>query len=90
MTRFPTILGNSEEGRRLMDALKIGPNSTKIEISMPVGELVTMTVTRHLTTEDIAALAEYFETTNPEIVPLTKTTYNLKARCTMNRSLLSE
>lgn len=73
-----------------MDALKIGPTSTKIEISMPVGELFTMTVTSHLTTQDIAALAEYFETTNPGIVPLTKTTYNLKPRGAMIPSLLNE
>lgn len=80
MSLHPTHLGHTSAGQRLLNALKIGPNCKDIKIEMPAGGLFRMTVTRFLTDEEVAALAEYYETENLEMIPEGKTTYNLKLR----------
>ena len=64
---------------RLIDALRLHGPVTDTTIRLPAQELATITITRHLTEEEVDALSEWYVTEGIERVTGT-TTYNLVQR----------
>jgi hypothetical protein len=65
---------------KLMQALGIPDNTMKACLIMDAGDLVTLRITRALTTEDVEALADVFLVEDLEAIPAGTTVYNFKPR----------
>jgi hypothetical protein len=65
---------------KLMQALGIPDNTMKACLIMDAGDLVTLRITRALTTEDVEALADVFLAEDLEAIPTGTTVYNFKPR----------
>jgi hypothetical protein len=65
---------------KLMQALGIPSNTMKACLIMDAGDLVTLRITRALTTEDVEALADVFIVEDLEAIPTETTVYNFKPR----------
>jgi hypothetical protein len=66
--------------RRLMEVLNIPSNATKATLCMDPGQLVTLSVTRLVTTEELEALADAYITEGLQLIPTCSTQYHLKRR----------
>ena len=65
---------------RLAQLLGIPGHATDVTIRFPAGDLATITITRHLTTQEVDALSEWYVTEGIERCPTGTTTYNLVQR----------
>lgn len=71
MTLYPSAMA------RLCEALNVPANTLSLQLQFEPSCLATMTVERILTTEEIEALADWYETEGLTAIPASKTTYNL-------------
>jgi hypothetical protein len=73
------LVGPCEEVSRLIEALGLGRNVTGFHLSFDVGDIPSLTVRRHLSAEEVEALAEWYETEGVLFVE-GETTYNLERK----------
>lgn len=62
---------------RLLEALDLPPHTISLSLEFRPGQLAQMTVRRVLTTEEIEALAEWYETEGLTTLQTGETTYSL-------------
>lgn len=65
---------------RLLEALDLPPHTISLSLEFRSGQLAQMTVRRVLTTEEIEALAEWYETEGLTTLQTGKTTYSMVKR----------
>lgn len=65
---------------RLAQLLGIPGHATDATIRLPAKQPATITITRHLTEEEVDALSEWYVTEGIERCPTGTTTYNLEQR----------
>jgi hypothetical protein len=75
---------------RLLQALRVGPETHDMTLYFPAGEKPEMTITRILTEEEIEAVADFFETEDLEPVQYGETNYILQARDPGDESKLAQ
>jgi hypothetical protein len=65
---------------RLAQLLGIPGHATDATIRLPAKQPATITITRHLTEEEVDALSEWYVTEGIQKCPTGTTTYNLEQR----------